>query len=75
MTLDDLESLVRTGKLKREPCLLVEFQALVDSGTARLADATNHELSLEGRFDLVYNASHALALAALRWHGFRTSNR
>ena len=27
------------------------------------------------RFDLAYNAAHALALAALRWHGFRSENR
>ena len=27
--------------------------------------------SLEGRFDLANNASHSLALAALRWHGYR----
>jgi hypothetical protein len=27
--------------------------------------------SPEGRFDLAYNAAHALALAAMRWHGYR----
>jgi hypothetical protein len=32
-------------------------------------------LSLEGRFDLAYNAAHALCLAALRWHGYRPANR
>ena len=31
--------------------------------------------SLESRFDLAYNAAHALCLAALRWHGFRPANR
>jgi hypothetical protein len=30
---------------------------------------------LEGRFDLAYNAAHALALAALRWHGYRSERR
>ena len=30
---------------------------------------------MEGRFDLGYNAAHALCLAALRWHGYRSSNR
>jgi hypothetical protein len=30
---------------------------------------------LESRFDLAYNAAHALCLAALRWHGFRPANR
>ena len=33
------------------------------------------ELSLESRFDLAYNAAHALCLAALRWHGYRSTNR
>jgi hypothetical protein len=32
-------------------------------------------LSIESRFDLAYNASHALALAALRWHGYRSDSR
>jgi hypothetical protein len=29
----------------------------------------------ESRFDLAYNAAHALYLAALRWHGYRSGNR
>lgn len=32
-------------------------------------------MSLEGRFDLAYNAAHALCFAALRWHGYRSTNR
>jgi hypothetical protein len=32
-------------------------------------------LSLESRFDLAYNAAHALSLAALRRLGFRPENR
>lgn len=40
-----------------------------------MKDALSAGLSLEGRFDLAYNASHALCLAALRWHGFRPGNR
>jgi len=31
--------------------------------------------SLEGRFDLAYGASHAFALAALCWHGYRSDAR
>ena len=31
--------------------------------------------SLEGRFDLAYNAAHALSLAALRRLGYRPANR
>lgn len=52
-----------------------EFAGLVRSGLARLGDAKVPQLSLAGRFDLVYNAAHAMCLAALRWHGYRSSNR
>lgn len=38
-------------------------------------DATNTNLHIDSRFDLAYNAAHALALAALRWHGYRSENR
>jgi len=75
VTSPDLESLLRTGQLKREAPSQSEFDGLVRSGEARLLDAKRNELSRESRFDLVYNASHALALAALRWHGFRSDYR
>lgn len=42
---------------------------------ACLRDALNESLSIESRFDLAYNAAHAFCLAALRWHGYRSSNR
>ena len=32
-------------------------------------------ISLESRFDLAYNAAHALSLAALRQAGYRSGNR
>lgn len=38
-------------------------------------DAANTTLTLESRFDLAYNAAHAYCLAALRWHGYRPTNR
>ena len=75
MTSAELENLVRIGKLKREPPSRREFNGLLLSGTARLTDAANTELALESRFDLAYNASHALALAALRRVGYRSDNR
>jgi hypothetical protein len=75
MTSADLENLARAGKLKPEPADQAEFDGLVRSGETRLADAQNAGLSLEGRFDLAYSASHVLALAALRWHGFRPDSR
>src|SRR5512143_1123110 len=70
-----LDNLVRIGKLKAELPAQSEFDGLVRSGMVRLRDAENAALSLESRFDLAYNAAHALSLAALRWHGYRSDNR
>ena len=70
-----LENLARTGQLKTEPAARTELDGLVHSGKVRLADAANLTLSLESRFDLAYNAAHALSLAALRWHGYRSESR
>lgn len=72
---ESLDNLVRTGQLKREPPTQQELAGLIRSGLVRLADAENASLSLESRFDLAYNAAHALSLAALRWHGYRSENR
>ena len=70
-----LERLVSAKSLSAEPSDAREFEGLKRAGLARLKDAGNRGNSLEGRFDLVYNAAHALCLAALRYHGFRPSNR
>jgi hypothetical protein len=75
MTSSELDNLVSTGKLKRQAFSQVEFDSLVQAGEARLRDAANGLLSLESRFDLAYNASHSFALAALRWHGYRSDQR
>ena len=75
MTEKELENLARIGQLKHEAPDVEEFRGLLRSGTVRLEDARSTGLSPEGRFDLAYNAAHALALAALRWHGYRSSNR
>lgn len=48
---------------------------MLTSGVARLGDARREDLSLESRFDLAYNAAHALALAALRRQGYRSESR
>jgi hypothetical protein len=70
------DNLCGAGKpLRREPPDANEFAGLKRSGHARLKDANNKVLSLESRFDLAYNAAHALCLAALRWHGYRSSHR
>lgn len=70
------ENLCGAGKpLKAEPADATEFAGLKRSGLARLKDAGTATLSLESRFDLGYNAAHALCFAALRWHGYRSGNR
>ncbi|HEC13677.1 MAG TPA: hypothetical protein ENI80_10625 [Acidiferrobacteraceae bacterium] len=71
-----LENLCGPGRsLQKEPPDAKEFVGLQRSGLTRLRDADHAGLSLEGRFDLAYNAAHALCLAALRWHGYRPGNR
>ena len=71
-----LERLTGPGReLTAEPPDAKEFAGLRRSGLARLRDAANTTLSLEGRFDLAYNAAHVLCLAALRHHGLRPVNR
>ena len=75
MSLAPLDNLVRSGQLKAEPAAQAEIDGLVRSGRNRLKDASNDTNSIDGRFDLAYNAAHALSLAALRWHGYRSENR
>ena len=71
-----LENLTGAGKpLRKEPPDAKEFAGLKRSALARLTDSARISNSLESRFDLDYNAAHALWLAALRWHGFRSANR
>lgn len=70
------ENLSGPGKpLKSEPADAAELEGLLRTGRARLHDAANASLALESRFDLAYNAAHALCLAALRAQGYRASNR
>jgi hypothetical protein len=75
MTSPELENLARIGRLQPFLAIDREVATLLRSGRSRLADARNVQLSLESRFDLAYNAAHALALAALRRAGYRSSNR
>jgi hypothetical protein len=75
MGLPQLENLVRIRQLKAEAAAQSEIDGLIRSGKARLKDAQTESLSLDGRFDLAYNAAHAFSLAALRWHGYRSENR
>ena len=70
-----LDNLAARGLLKPEASAADEIRGLIRSGAARLADAKNADLSLESRFDLAYNAAHALSLAGLRIAGYRATNR
>lgn len=70
-----LERLAATGVLKREPPGRDEIAGLLTSAAIRLEDARKTTNAPESRFDLAYNAAHALALAALRMHGYRTDKR
>jgi hypothetical protein len=75
MANDKLDNLVKIRQLKAEPAANEEITGLLRSGKVRLADARNESLSKESRFDLAYNAAHALSLAALRRAGYRSQSR
>lgn len=75
MSLPALDNLVRIGQLKDEPRNEAEVERMLAMAMSRLADAGQTNVSLEGRFTSAYNAAHAAALAALRWHGYRSENR
>lgn len=75
MSDQELENLVKIGKLKKETCAKSEYEGYLKSGNNRLADAHNEDLSDDSRFDLAYSAAHALALAALRRKGYRSEDR
>jgi hypothetical protein len=66
---------VRTGQLKAEPRNDKEVAGFLAMARRRLADAAVAEISPESRFLCAYNAAHAAALAALRWHGYRSDKR
>jgi hypothetical protein len=72
---EKLENLVKIRQLKAEPASKEEIAGLERSGIARLEDSKNADLNKESRFDLAYNAAHALSLAALRAAGYRSENR
>lgn len=75
MSLPALDNLVRIGQLKAEPRNEAEVKRMLAMARTRLADAQVQSVSQEGRFISAYNAAHAAALAALRWHGYRSENR
>ena len=75
MGLPALDNLVRTGQLKAEPRNDAEIRRMLTMARTRLHDAGQAVVSDEGRFTSAYNAAHAAAVAALRWHGYRSESR
>jgi hypothetical protein len=75
MASENLERLVSAKQRKAEPPNRKEFEGLVRLGRTHLNGARKSDLALENRFALGYGAAHALSLAALRWHGYRSENR
>jgi hypothetical protein len=70
-----LENLFKIKQLKQELPDQREFDGFVRSARLKLQDAKLAGLSEDSQFSLVYIAAHSLALAALRWHGYRSENR
>jgi hypothetical protein len=75
MTLEALSNLAKIGKIKAEPMNRAEIDRMLVMARKRLTDSSYQQISQEGRFTSVYNAIHGAALAALRWHGYRSENR
>lgn len=71
----NLERLAQSGELKTERLSRLEFESMLRTAGALLADASQPGLSLQSRFGLAYAASYTLANAALRIHGYRARHR
>ena len=72
---DALANLARIGQLKSQAPDTAEVQRMLVQARTRCTDAQLTHVSLDGRFASIYGAAHAAALAALRWHGYRSENR
>jgi hypothetical protein len=74
MTLEKLDNLVKIKQLKAESPDQNEFDGLVSSAKRRLQDYKVEVLSEDSQFSIAYGAAHAQAVAAIRWHGYRSDN-
>lgn len=74
-SIEQLQNLVAIRKLKPEPPDLREFNGLLLTAKRMIPDAELVQLSPHSRFQLAYDAAHSLALAALRWHGYRAADQ
>ena len=70
-----LENLVKINKLHKEPFDQSEYNGMLMAAKIKLQDARLDGLSKDSQFTLSYGAAHALSLAALRWHGYRSDSR
>ncbi|WP_394132507.1 hypothetical protein [Marinobacter nauticus] len=73
--MEALDNLVRIRRLKAEPPDAREFEGMLKAADTKLRDACIEGLSEDSQFSLAYGAAHALSLAALRWHGYRSESR
>lgn len=71
----ELDNLVKINQLKVEPPDNKEFEGMLRAGDTKLKDSQIPGLSEDSQFSLAYSAAHAFALAALRWHGYRSDSR
>jgi hypothetical protein len=72
---ENLENLVKIGKLKVDPSTDDEVMGLIQRGLVKIEDYKHPDLSIETRFDIIYGAAHALCLAALKSAGYRSESR
>lgn len=73
--MQELDNLVKIRNLNAEPPDKKEFAGMVRAGKTKLNDAQIEGLREDSQFSLAYGAAHAFALAALRWHGYRSDSR
>ena len=66
-----LANLSKTGDLTAHDASTAELRQHLDNARDQLADARNASVSMLGRFQAAYDASHALLTAALKMHGYR----
>lgn len=72
MTLHEhLANLAKTGDLTAHEAGVAELQQHLDNARDLLADARNASVSMLGRFNAAYGASHALLTAAIKLRGYR----
>ena len=75
MSIEPLENLVKIKQLKKEAPDQGQIDGMIRSAKVRLNDLKVEGLSEAGKFLSAYGAAHSLALAALRWHGYRSDSR